>query len=136
VTTTADVAFLAASAVHAGFQVTVSTLVYPALFRAPDWDRAHDAHRRAVTPLVAVVYAALVASAAWAVVEGASGASTVVALAGTALSLGLTALVAAPLHGRLSRGRDPASVRRLRTADLLRTVGALVAATGALVAVT
>jgi hypothetical protein len=131
---TPDVVLLTAVAVHAGFQVTVTALVYPALFRAPDWDRAHAAHSRAITLIVGVVYAALVAAAAWVLLDGVTGPSTVVALAGVALSLAATALVAAPLHSRLSRGRDARLLRRLRIADSARTVGALVALLGAALA--
>jgi TRAP-type uncharacterized transport system fused permease subunit len=121
VATTSDVVLLAATAVHAGFQVTVTALVYPALGRAQDWRDAHTAHRRAITPVVGVVYAALVLGAVWVVVDGDLRAGTLVALAGIVLSLGVTALVAAPLHGRLSRDRDGALWHRLRVADLVRT---------------
>ena len=132
--TASETLLLAAVAMHAGFQLTVTALVYPALFRAPDWERAHAAHSRSITPLVAVVYAALVAAAVWVVVDGIDEAATVVALAGVALSLATTALVAAPAHGRLAAGRDATVVRRLRVADLVRTAGAVVALAGALVA--
>lgn len=132
--TTPETALLAAVAVHAGFQLTVTVLVYPALFRAPDWDHAHAAHSRSITPLVAVVYAALVATAVWVVVDGIDDAATVVALTGVTLSLATTAAVAAPAHGRLAEGRDAAVVRRLRVADLVRTAGAVLALGGALVA--
>jgi hypothetical protein len=134
VATTSETALLAATAVHAGFQLTVTALVYPALFRAPDWQAAHTAHRRSITPVVALVYAALVAAAVLALVDGPSGPCTVVALGGVALALGTTALVAAPLHGRLSPGRDEGLVRRLRVADLVRTVAAFAALAGAVVA--
>lgn len=132
---TPETALLAAIGVHAGFQLTVTTIVYPALFRATDWDRAHAAHSRAITPVVAAVYAALLATAVWALVDGPGSAGTVVALGGVALSLAATALVAAPLHAKLAKGRDAALLRRLRTADLVRTGGALLALAAALVAV-
>lgn len=128
---TAETALLAAVAVHLGFQLTVSALVYPALFRAPDWGRAHMAHSRSITPLVALVYGGLAGSCAWVVVEGVDGPGTVVALTGVALSLATTALVAAPIHGRLARERDPALLRALRIADLVRTGGAAIALIGA-----
>jgi hypothetical protein len=134
VTTTPETALLAATAVHAGFQLTVTTLVYPALFRASDWDAAHTAHSRAITPVVAVLYAVLVAAAMWILVDGPTGPVHVVALAGVALSLATTALVAAPLHGRLARGRDETLVRRLRAADLVRTLGAFTALGAAVMA--
>jgi hypothetical protein len=115
--------------------VTITTLVYPALFRAPDWEAAHTFHRRAITPVVALVYGGLLAAAVLVLADGPSGPSTVAALAGIALSLTTTAFVAAPLHGRLSRSHDSALVRRLRVADLVRTSGALAALTAALLAV-
>ena len=130
-----DTLLLAAVAVHAGFQLTVTTLVYPALFRAPDWESAHVAHSRAITPLVALVYAAVVAASAWVLVEGVDHTGTWLALAGVSMSLAATALRAAPLHGRLSSGRDAGLVRSLRRADLVRSFGAVVALAGALVAV-
>jgi hypothetical protein len=135
VATNAEVALLAATAVHAGFQVTVTVLVYPALFRAQDWVSAHRAHGRAITPVVAVVYAALVLAVGGAILEGVSGPGTVVAIVGVALSLAVTALVAAPLHGRLTGHREVALLRRLRIADLVRTAGAVVGLVGAALAV-
>jgi len=122
---------LAATAAHAGFQLTVTTVVYPALFGAPDWGSAHAVHRRAITPVVTVVYVGLLTASVLVLLDGVHGPGVVVALAGTALSVGTTALFAAPLHGRLSRGRDAALVRQLQAADLVRTVGAFVALSGA-----
>jgi len=123
---------LAAVAVHAGFQATVTALVYPALFRAQDWDTAHAAHTRAITPLVGVVYVSLVVSCVWVEVDGIRGPGTVLALAGVALSLTTTALFAGPLHGRLARGRDRRLVHALRMADAVRCAGAVLALAGAL----
>ena len=59
---TAEVLVLAAAALHAGFQLTVSVLVYPALLRAEPFAPAHDRHSRSIVPLVLLVYVALVAS--------------------------------------------------------------------------
>lgn len=132
---TPEALLLGATWLHLGFQLTVSMVVYPELRRTPDWEGAHPAETRAITPLVAVVYLALLASAAWVLVDGIPDAATVVALAGVAVSVGTTALVAAPLHGRLAHGRDEALLRRLLVADRVRTAGAVVAAAAALVAV-
>ncbi|HET8765795.1 MAG TPA: FMN-binding negative transcriptional regulator, partial [Pedococcus sp.] len=65
---TAAAALLGAAGLHAGFQLTVTTLVYPALARvdASRWAEAHDRHSRAITPLVGVVYLLLLAAGAWA----------------------------------------------------------------------
>ncbi len=133
--TNPEVLLLGAVALHAGFQLTVTAVVYPALFRAQDWDSAHTAHTRAITPVVAVVYAALVGACVWVEVDGIAGPATVVALAGVALSLLVTAVVAGPTHGRLAQGRDRRLLRRLQTADLVRNAGALMALAGALFAV-
>ena len=130
--TTPDVILLTAVAVHAGFQLTISALVYPALARAQDWDAAHTAHRRAITPVVGVIYTALVSASVWVLADGVPALSTLVAIAGVAVSLLVTALVAAPLHGRLARHRDDALMRRLRVADLVRTLGAFAALAGAM----
>ena len=129
-----DTLLLAAVAVHTGFQLTVTTLVYPALFRAPDWESAHTAHSRAITPLVALVYGAVVAASVWVLVQGVEHTGTWVALGGVGVSLAATAFRAAPLHGRLSSGRDASLVRSLRQADLVRSCGSVVALAGALVA--
>jgi hypothetical protein len=131
-----DAALLAATAAHAGFPGTVSALVYPALGKVPAerWRRAHGDHSRRITPVVAVVYVAVVSATTGAVVNG-PGAGVLVSAAGTALALAVTALVAAPLHGRLSAGPDPALVRRLLRADRFRSLGALLGLAGAVAAV-
>ena len=129
------IAVVAATALHAGFQLTVTVVVYPALASVPaaDWSPAHDAHPRRIAPLVGLVYgAALVASVGAALVTPSAG--TVVALTGTLAALLVTAASAAPTHGRLGRGRDDALVRTLLRADRLRALAAVVALAGALVA--
>ena len=47
------------------------------------------------------------------------------------MTLLTTALVAAPLHGRLAPGPDPVLLRRLLAADRVRAAGAVVALAGA-----
>ncbi|MGV3562348.1 MAG: hypothetical protein ACO1ON_03630 [Nocardioides sp.] len=130
---------LAATWAHLGFQVTVSSLVYPVLAAAatsPEgWRRAHERHSRVITPTVGAVYAALLLGTA-ASLSTAAGPAVVAAAAGVALSLGTTALVAAPLHGRLATaGPTPERLRRLLVADRVRTAGAAVAAVAASLAV-
>lgn len=120
-----------AAAVHAGFQLAVSTLVYPALADEPP-DRfaaAHRAHSRRITPLVTLVYAGVIGSAAPVLAPDRGGRpepAAIMALAAQAVALGTTALVAAPLHGRLGRARTDDDLRRLRRADLVRTTAAVV----------
>ena len=132
----AAASFLGATALHLGFQLTVTLVVYPALARAESWDRAHAAHTRTITPLVVAVYAALVGSSGWVLFEREVDGWTAVAIAAAGLSLLASALVAGPAHGRLSSGRDPKLLRRLRVADLVRTVAALAAVVAALVGAT
>ncbi len=131
------VLLVAATALHAGFQLTVATLTYPALARVartarPDFARAHADHSRAIVPLVALVYAAVVVASLGAVL--ASPASVLAWSAGVASAgaLLVTALRAAPLHGRLGRlGPEPDLVRSLLRADRVRTLFALLAAAAA-----
>ena len=124
---------LAVTAVHAGFQLTVTWLVYPALVRVPaaSWQVEHARHSRRIVPLVGVVYAAALVACTGVLLRGASYADWL-AVGGTAVALLTTALVAAPLHGRLAPGSDPVLLRRLLEADRVRAAGAVVALAGAL----
>jgi hypothetical protein len=124
----AATAFLAAAAAHAGFQATVTLVVYPTLshVRAAHWRQAHDRHSRAVLPLVAVSYLALAATGAWWLATDWSALS-VVAVVLAALSMAVTAVLAAPLHRRLVR-RDETALARLLSVDKARTVLAFAAA--------
>lgn len=129
------IALLAAAALHLGFQLTVTLVVYPALAAAPDWDRAHSAHTRAITPVVVLVYGVLVVAAGWALVSTWLDPWVLVAVAGVGVALLGTAFVAGPTHGRLGAGRDPVLLQRLLLADQVRTAGAAVCLTGAAVSV-
>ena len=129
-------AVVAASALHLGFQLTVTVLAYPALARVDDaaWTDAHAAHSRAIVPLVVLIYGALVLALGWALlVDPVSPVSPwlVATLAGASLSLLTTAGAAAPTHARLGRGRDGVLVRRLLVLDRVRTIGAVVCVVGA-----
>ena len=129
----AEQALVTVTALHLGFQLTVSVVVYPALIAVTDreWPVAHAAHSRRIVTIVAPLYVALAGVGAWILVEGPVGPGTGVALAGTAVAVATTAAVAAPVHGRLGQGRTPARVRRLLAADRVRTLAALVALFGA-----
>lgn len=131
----ARVAFLAAAALHLGFQATVTRLVYPVLarVRAVHWRESHDRHRRAIAPVVAVVYAVLLATAAWLVAVDRS-VPTLVAIVPVPLVVLLTALVGTRLHRQLVR-RDPAVLARLLGIDRLRLALAVLAVAGAVVTV-
>ncbi len=139
---TATEALLAVSALHAGFQLVVSVVVYPALADVPEdgWGPAHAAHSRRITWLVAPLYAVVAVVCGWSLLSWPASAdvawAVAVALAGHALAGGTTALVAAPTHGRLGRdGKRPELVRRLLVSDRVRTAGAVAALVASLIAV-
>lgn len=129
---------LLVAAAHLGFQLTVDLVVYPALADVSEgaWATAHDRHSRRIVPLVAALYPPLVLLLGWAVVVEPRSAGAWLAVAGGLLSVGTTAAVAAPTHGRLSSvgaADRPALMRRLDRADRVRSVGAVVCVVGALV---
>ena len=130
----AATAFALAAAVHAGFQLTVTVLVYPALAAVPaeQWTAAHSAHSRRITPLVGVAYAALVLTGGWYVVAGPDVVGCV-ALLLAGLALVVTAASSAPLHGRLASDDARLSTRmpQLLRVDRLRCAAALAAAAAA-----
>ncbi|WP_249998868.1 hypothetical protein [Actinoplanes sp. M2I2] len=132
--TSAATALLTATAVHLGFQATVTALVYPALARVPaeQWTAAHRAHSRAITPVVAVVYGSLLVACGWALWSDPS-VWTWVAVAATAVAMAVTAFAAAPAHGRLGHGHDADRIRRLLRADRVRALAAAVALVAALI---
>ena len=128
---------VATAALHLGFQLTVTLVVYPALaeVRADGWAAAHSAHSRRISAVVALAYFPLLGVGIWALVAGPVGAGLLVAAAGAAISVLTTASVAAPTHGRLGSGRTDELVRRLLAADRVRLVGAVICLAGALAAV-
>ena len=126
---------MAATAVHAGFQVTVSRLVYPVLAAVPpqSWATRHALHSRRITPLVAVIYLLVLVTVAGAL-TGSRTAATLLAAGASLAVLAVTALLAAPLHRRLGQRHDPAVLHRLIRVDRWRSVGAVVALAAAVVA--
>jgi hypothetical protein len=134
---TSTEALLAATALHAGFQLVVTVLVYPALVAVPAeaFARAHDLHSRRIVPLVGVVYLAAAAACLGVLVAGPRTPATLLACAATAVAAGATASSAAPTHGRLgTEGPTPVLLRRLLLADRVRCAGAVVALLAALAA--
>ncbi len=131
------VALLVSAALHAGFQLTVTALAYPALARvAPArWPAAHQAHSRAIAPVVALLYLALVATCGWSLVAAGPDLWMVLTVAAAGSALLLTALWAGPLHSRLGRCHDPQVLQRLLLVDRCRTVAALACLAAALAAV-
>lgn len=130
----AAVGFALAATLHAGFQVTVTLLVYPVLLRTDDgrWTAAHARHSRTIAPLVAVIYLMVLVTGALLLLAGPSPLGWV-ALAGTGAALATTAGLAAPLHGRLT-SYDATLARTLLVVDRLRCVAALAGAVAAVVA--
>ena len=127
--------FLVASAAHAGFLATVTTVVYPTLahVRAAHWRQAHDRHSQEIRPLVAVTYLAVAATAVWWLADDWSTLA-VIAVVLALLSMAVTVVLAAPMHRRLVK-RDEAALTRLLGVDRLRTLLALAAVGVAVAAV-
>jgi hypothetical protein len=126
-------AFLAATAAHAGFQLTGTALVYPTLVRVgPDtWDQAHARHSRRIVPLVVVVYGALTVTSVLLVVRH-HGLAAWLGFVGAWGAMVVTAVAAAPTHRRLVTP-EPHLLRRLLVVDRLRAGFACLALVGALV---
>jgi hypothetical protein len=126
---------LLATGVHLGFQAVVTIVVYPGLADlAPnDWGRGHAAHTRRVLIVVIPVYAALAIALGWALATVCCSPALIVTT-GALLIVGvITALVAAPIHHRLStRGPTQKLIRDLRRADTFRLIGAAIACGAAL----
>ena len=128
------VALTAAAALHAGFQVTVQALVYPALLGDDhDWARRHAAHGRRIVPLVVVTYGAVLLSVVWVLSSGPASLSVGVA-AGVRCHPVLTAVGAAPRHGRLGRGYDAGVAAGLSRVDHWRCAMAVVVLAAAVTA--
>ena len=133
---TAGYLLVAATALHAGFQLVVTFLVYPAFAEVPadDWARHHAAHSRRITGLVAVVYGLALLAVAGVVVTGTWQVGTLTSVAATGLAMLVTMAVAAPAHGRLCRGRGERDLATLLAADRVRLGAAVLAAVAALAA--
>jgi len=131
VATDPTLAWLAvATSLHAGFQLTVTVVVYPALADVADddWTARHASHSRRITWVVGPVYVGLAAACLAILVAGPRSPLALVAVAASAAAAGLTAFVAAPAHARLGGGRRPEVLTRLLRADRLRLAAALVGA--------
>ena len=126
---------LLATGVHLGFQAVVTIVVYPGLANLAheDWERGHAAHTHRMIIVVVPVYALLVLALGWALVT-VSFSTALIVTTGALLFVGVTtALVAAPIHHRLSTGGPTQKlISDLRRADTLRLVGAAVACGAAL----
>ena len=119
---------LLAAGAHAGLQLVVHLVVYPALADAYAGDGAkaragHERHMRRMSVAVAPVYGLLVLGAV-AVVLTEGSAVSVAAAAVVLATLAVTALLAVPAHESVLRAAVPAAQaaahRRLARADLAR----------------
>lgn len=131
------VALLVATSLHAGFQLTVTVVVYPALTAIPaaQWPKAHERHSHTITPLVVLVYGSVLLACGGALWSARTNPGVWLAGSATAAAFAVTAFRAAPLHSRLGRlGAQSELLDALRRSDLLRTVLAVAALVGALVA--
>jgi hypothetical protein len=125
----AALALVVATCLHAGFQVVVTFLVYPAFRDIPEshWTRFHRDHTRRITWIVIATYALVLGASTWVLASGPRNAGTVTAVSLCALAVLTTAVVAAPAHGTLSVRRDR-DLERLVRADRVRAAAAVLAA--------
>lgn len=120
---------------HLGFQAVVTIVVYPGLANlAPDdWERGHAAHTHRMVIAVIPVYAALAIAVGLAVATLSCSPALIVTTGAILIVWVTTALVAAPIHHRLSIGGPTQKlIRDLRLADTFRLIGAAVACGAAL----
>ena len=126
----AGIAHLAAACAYAGFQVTITAVVYPQLAAvgrvAPAVFPAHEArHATRTAVVVGPLFAALVGATGWLVVAAPTSVLVWAAAGCTALVLAVTALAAVPRHDRLRGGWDPTVMGRLLRVDAVRAGAAL-----------
>ena len=118
---------LAAVAAYAGFQWTVHVVVYRQFSAVPaaafpEYERLHQ---QRITRVVGPLFAVLVASVCWLLIDLPAGVPLWSALAAAGLVLAIlaiTGLGAVPLHRRLSKSWDGGTYRALLRVDLVRTV--------------
>jgi hypothetical protein len=125
------VAHLVLVCAYAGFQVTVRVVVYPQFARVPAaaFARYELAHQQRISWVVGPLFGGLALTTAgvlWFRPDGAPLGAAVAAAAVFALVLGLTGLLAVPLHRTLSAGWDDVAFRRLLRVDTLRVAAATV----------
>jgi hypothetical protein len=133
---TLAVVHLALTAAYAGFQWTVRGLVYPqfAMVPRPAFAAYERAHQRRVSRVVGPLFAGQGVTTLWLLLARPDGVPLLPVLAGAgclAVVLGVTGLLAVPLHRRLDAGFDDDAFRALLRVD---TVRALAATAGTLAA--
>jgi hypothetical protein len=130
------VVHLVLTAAYAGFQWTVRCVVYPQFAQVPAaaFPAYERAHQRRITPVVGPLFAGQGITTLWLLAarpEGVPLLPVLVSGACLAVVLGLTGLLAVPLHRRLGEGFDEGAFARLLRVD---TVRALAASAGTLAA--
>ena len=123
------VVHLALTAAYAGFQWTVRALVYPQFAGVPAaaFPPYERAHQRRVSRVVGPLFAGQAVTTLWLLAARPAGVPPAPVLAGAAclaVVLGVTAVLAVPLHRRLGEGWDARVHRRLLRADTARAVAA------------
>jgi hypothetical protein len=120
------VAHLALVAAYAGFQWTVRALVYPQFALVPPAAFAgyERRHLQRVSRVVGPLFAGQVVTTGWLLATRPSSAPVLAGAACLAAVLGVTGLLAVPLHRRLDAGWDAAVHRRLLHVDTLRALAA------------
>lgn len=121
------IAYLVSTAAYAGFQWTVHVVIYRQFSAVPEHAFAEyeRLHQRRISFVVGPLFAALVVSVGWLLIDRpASVARWVAGLAAAlvAIILGITAFAAVPLHRRLSGQWDGKAYNKLLKVDLARTL--------------
>ena len=126
----AALTLLVSTSLYTGFQATVRLVVYPQ-FRgvgSADFVAYETSHQQRISSLVGPLFAALIVGTAAVWLRGPEGAPIWAAPAATCLLvviLGVTGLLAVPLHRRLGAGFDEATYRRLLLVDSIRLAAAV-----------
>ena len=127
-TTTLVSAQAAASLGMAGVLWVMQLVHYPLLALVPDgaFVDYEDQHRRRITFVVGPAMGIELVTAVALLVKRPAAVPLWLLVAGLALLvvvLTTTAFVSAPLHGRLTAGKDPVAIDRLVTTNWIRTAG-------------
>jgi hypothetical protein len=123
------VAHLALVAAYAGFQWTVRVLVYPQFALVPPavFPGYERRHQQRVSRVVGPLFAGQGVTTLWLLLTRWPSPPVLAGAACLAVVLGVTGLLAVPLHRRLDAGWDAGAHRRLLRVDAVRVA----AATGA-----
>jgi hypothetical protein len=117
---------LALVAAYAGFQWTVRALVYPQFALVPPaaFPGYERRHQQRVARVVGPLFAGQGVTTLWLLVTRPTSVPVWLGAACLAVVLGVTGLLAVPLHRRLDFGWDAGVHRRLRRVDSVRVLAA------------